>query len=203
MGESTLPAALPAVRTNGFLFVVVLVVLGVGATGALYRWRASGLADNVAAARGSLPRTPEGRLERWIDPYGKVYVHQRLEQLRFSSKQPWLVTHTVGAERNSPDQEIWGVDLSGLTPDITAREGLAAVVTLPATKLLGRGSIRGDNARHVPHYVPGDPIPDADARAREIAAWSIERLSAALSKDIPDARLVVRIGAGTGERDGE
>jgi hypothetical protein len=192
MGAPSLPTR-AAVRTNGFLFVVVLVVLGVGVTGALYRWRAGELADNAAAARGSLPRTPEERLDRWLE-FAQVFVHQSLVQLRFSADQPWLVTHTIASSRNAPGQEIWGIDLSGISTRNTQREGLAAVVSLPPVTLLGRGAITGDNARHVAHYVPGAPIADPEERARTVIESALKRWTKPLAKDIEGARLVVRIG---------
>jgi hypothetical protein len=120
--------------------------------------------------------------------------------LRLSSERPWLVTHTVSPNGNSAEQEIWGVDTAGLSPEATHREGLEAVVSLPAAKLLGRGPIEGDMVRNVPRYAPGDPIPDPNRRAESIVAWAIEQLATALEKDIQGAKLIVRVGDATPER---
>ena len=48
-------------------------------------------------------------------------------------------------------------------------------------------------ARNVPNFAPGSTV-DAEARARGIVEWSIEKLVTALHRDIPQARIVVRFG---------
>jgi len=203
MPASARNAAPGALRLNGIVLLGVLVAFGLGATSVLYRWRASHLIDNAAAARGSLPRTPEGRLDRWLD-YGRVFVDQRIVQLRFSSDRPWIVTHTVGDVRGSVEQEIWGVDLSSFSTEATRREGLNAVISLPAARLLAHGAIAGDNALNVPHYAPADAIPDPNERARAIVEWAVERLAHGLERDIEGATLAVQVGGdmlGTGAID--
>lgn len=191
MSEPAPTAAPRAWRINGLAFVFLLVAVGLGATAVLYRWRASQLGDEFRRTRSELPQDAALRLERWLE-YGRPLMDQRLVQLRYSSAQPWLLTHTVAAERNSSTQEIWGVDMTGLGQGASVRSGLEVVLTLPRARLLGHGPISGDKALNVPHVDPSAPSFDADARARAIVEWSLERLSGALAKDIPGAQLVVR-----------
>jgi hypothetical protein len=142
--------------------------------------------------RAEMPTEPGARAQRWIELNGPFIV-ERLKQMRFSQAQPWLVTHTVAEEQDSAAQEIWGVDLAGLTTQWIQRRGLDVVVELPAPALLGRGPLVGDMALNVARTRPGQPY-DAAERARYVAAWAIERLAKAITKDIDGARLVVSVG---------
>jgi hypothetical protein len=180
---------------NGLVFVIALVAVGLGATAGLYRWRASSLGEDFRRTRAEMPQDPEKKLELWL-MYGGPFVAQRLEQMRYSREQPWLLTHTLGAQRNAAEQEIWGVDLTGLAPAWTAREGMEIVVTLPKPRKLGAGAISGDKALNVPHVSPGAAF-DAEKRARAIVLWSIEKLIGSLEKDNPGAKLVVRFAERT------
>lgn len=177
-------------RVNGALFVVVLVALGFGATAVIFRWRARDLGMEFERTRASMPEAPEERLQRWTD-YGRPLIHKRLVQLRYSPSEPWLLTHTAGGERNSAQQEVWGVDLTGLDEHVTRCSGLDVIVTLPAPRLLRRGPIGGDTALHVPHVASGAPF-DVESRARGVVEWSVELLTKALARDVPEARFQVR-----------
>lgn len=181
-------------RINGLVFVILLVAVGFGATAVLYRWRASQLGDDFRRTRDEMPADPSARLELWTE-YGRVLIDQRVVQLRYSSDRPWLLTHTVARERNSAEQEIWGVDLSGISTASTHREGLEVIYSLPRPRVLGHGAIGGDKAMHVPHVTPdGEPI-DAEERARSMIAWALQKLTSQLAKDIPGATFTVRFDA--------
>src|SRR5688572_22112801 len=100
MSSNDLAVVRSASPARGLALMALLVALGMGASSLLYRRLASGLADNAAAARGELPRTPEGRVERWIE-FVTPGMHNALHALRLSPERPWIVTHTVGTERNA------------------------------------------------------------------------------------------------------
>lgn len=181
-------------RVNGIIVLAVLVAAGMGITGVYFHYKAPKLLAQMRRERSELPASGEGRVTRWLD-FGRGFIDQRLVQLRFSPRQPWLVTHTLSTGSESAAQEIWGVDLTELSTEWISQRGMEVVVALPAPKLLGRGPLVGDKALDVPRFAPGDAIPDASERARWIGDWALERLAAPLAKDIPGARLVVEVGA--------
>ena len=182
-------------RLNGLVLVVLLVAGGMGITSAYYHWRAPGIVARMKAERAGLPDGGEPRLERWVE-FGRTLIHKRLVQLRYSAGRPWLIAHVVEPVEGGGEvePEIWGVDFTDLPPEVTGREGMVVVVSLPPAKLLGRGRIGGDKALHVPSYAEGAEIPDPAARAAWIVAWSLEKLIEALEGDIEGASLEVRIG---------
>lgn len=186
-----------ALRANGLALVVLLVAAGMGAGSVLYRWKAPAEIARLRAEKDALPAAGPERLERWTE-FGQALVHQRLVSLRLSAAQPWIVTHTVGAARNAPDQEVWGVDLAQVRPDATRRDGMQIVVSLPAAKLLGHGPIGGDKAMNVPHLATSAQAGDADARARSIVESALDPLAKGLEGDVEGARLVVRVGKAGG-----
>jgi hypothetical protein len=180
-------------RVNGIALLAVLVVAGMGITGVYYHIKAPKILAEMRRTQGEMPASAEGRVGRWLD-FGKALIDQRLVQLRLSPRQPWLVSYAVASAAGDEDQEIWGVDMSGHSVDWTTREGMNVVVTLPEAKLLGRGELTGDMARNVPRYAAGAERPDANARARYVVEWALERLATPLAKDIEGARLIVRVG---------
>jgi hypothetical protein len=185
-------AVAPTVRVNGLVFVIALVVLGLGAGVLLYRWRAGQVASTIERDLATLPQDPEARLQRWADDYGTVIVQQALVQLRYEVEKPWILSHTSGAERNDAAQEVWGIDLADWSDARVRREQLAVVVEVPRARVLGRGPIAGDKVRNVPHFTPDAPPFDADARVRGIVEWSLAKVGRSLGRDVPGASLVVR-----------
>lgn len=191
-------AVAPTFRVNGLVFVLGLVVLGLGAGVLLYRWRAGQVASTIERDLATLPQEPEARLQRWLDDYGKVIVQQALVQLRYEAQKPWILSHTRGAERNDPAQEVWGIDLGELGEGLVRREQLAIVVELPRARLLERGSILGDKVRNVPHFASEAPAYDADERVRGIVEWALAKVGRSLGRDVPGATLVVRTQGASG-----
>ncbi len=188
-------------RVNGIVLMLVLVAVGMGATSVLFKLVAGKVNDDRARTMAGMPDSPEGRLERWLE-FGRTYFDARLVQLRLSAQRPWLIAQTVAAEKDSAEQEIWGVDIAHLTTAATTREGMKIVLTLPPATLLARGPLAGDKALNVPHYASGGLVPAPEVRVREIVDWALKPLIDALHKDIPGATLEVRIGAAAEERGG-
>jgi hypothetical protein len=183
-------AAARPIRANGVAVLAGLVVLGLGITAGYFHFMAPKLFERMKRERAGLPEGGPGRLERWLE-FGEPLICEGLVQLRLSPRQPWIATHTVGTARNAPDQEVWGVDLSGVGPDWVTREDMRVVVTLPAPELCGRGPIGGDKALNVPNVAPGVAY-DAQARAREIVEFAFGGLIRALQRDIEGARFEIR-----------
>jgi hypothetical protein len=186
----------PTWRVNGLVFVIGLVVLGLGAGVLLYRWRASQVATMIERDLSSLPQDPEARLQRWLDDYGRVIVRQALVQLRYEAERPWILSHTRSTVRNSAEQEVWGIDLDEPPEGLARREGLAIVLELPAAHVLMTGAIGGDKALNVPHFEPSAPPFDADARVRSIVEWSLAKVGRSLGRDVPGASLRVETLSG-------
>jgi len=180
---------------NGLLLLMLLVAGGMGITGVYYRWKAGDILAERKAELASAPTEAEPRVERWLE-FGRTYVHQRLLQLRMSASEPWLVTHAVTAADPDTPPELWGVDLSELSPSWARREGVRVVVELPAAGRLGQAWIPEDKALFVPTLPHGQEVPDAAERARTIAQHALAPLSEALPRDILGAELVVRVGGG-------
>lgn len=184
-------------RVNGVVVMVVLILLGLASGAVYYHWKAPDLIARLRAEKAELPVDGVGRLEHWM-VYGAPMVHNRMSYLRISRQQPWLVTHMVEHAGEAP--EVWGLDFSELSPSITTQVGMQVRITLPATKMLARTELVGDNARGVPHYKAGDPIPDSDARAAALIERALRNpgdFIGALEKDIAGASLVVIVGNAT------
>jgi hypothetical protein len=181
-------------RVNGLVVLVVLVVVGMGVTSVFFQWRAPQLYDEMQRVRADTPQSGEPRVDKWL-VYGRPFFHARLIQLRYSSSQPWLVTHTVGGERAREPVEIWGVDFAALAPEATSRDGMVVTLTLPEPRLLARerfGLDGNDMANQVPHYPDAASAPDPRQRARSIVEWALKRLLDELGKDIEGATFEVR-----------
>jgi len=122
-------------------------------------------------------------------------LHRRLTEIgRFSAAEPWLVTHAL----RLPDG---GVDFYGLACDEIPRnlahlEGLELVVELGAPHRLGPGDLDRERARYVPVFDDLAALRSPSQRLIELATYLLEGLPAALEKDIPGAKLVVRVVAG-------
>ena len=186
-------------RINGIVLVVLLVGGGMGMGSVVYHWKAPGIVAEMKKARASVPAEGEARLAVWLE-FGRGLIHNRLIQLRLSAERPWLVTHVVEVSEDRAEDEVWGVDLTDLSPDVTEADGMTVVVTLPAARLMGRGPISGDKARNVARYRPGAAMPDPNERAAFVVEWALERLTGALEKDIEGASLEVAVGASAREQ---
>jgi hypothetical protein len=181
-------------RASGLLVMLVLVVSGVGVTAGYLQWKAPEVGEIIAGRKREIaaaPRTPEGRLETWL-VYGAPQIHHRLEMMRFSAEQPWLVTHAVGEDREH--LEIHGIDLERMPREIGRIEGSTVHLRLPRPRRLGTGPLRGDNAASVPVAARDEVAPDAEARAMFLVRFALDGLSQALERDIPGAKLTIEIG---------
>jgi hypothetical protein len=190
------PAGAPR-GMSGLLLLLILIVLGMGVTGAYYQWKAPAIIAERRALLASEPKDPEARLDRWLEVNGAL-VHRRLEQLRISPRTPWLVTHALLSSDDKEPPELWGVDLSALALEWSRHEGLRIVVDLPYAQRLGRAWLPEDKALFIPQLPAGQPEPTAEQsaqRAREIAEHALAPLIEALPKDIPGTALEIRVGA--------
>lgn len=181
-------------RVSGILVLVVLVVVGMGVTSVLFNLRAPALYESMQRTRAEMPTEGEPRLDLWL-VYGRPYFHARLIQLRYSSRQPWLVTHTLGGDREREPVEVWGVDLERLEPQATSRDGMCVTLTLEPPRLLARerfGHDGNDMANNVPHYANAEAAPDPRERAKSMVIWALKRLLDPLARDIEGASFEVR-----------
>jgi hypothetical protein len=90
--------------------------------------------------------------------------------------------------------EIYGIDLTDMPRELGRIQGLTIVVRLPRARSLGRGELAGNNAPFVPIVPASQPLPDANKRSHELAAWALQSLGQALERDIPGAHLSIEIG---------
>lgn len=184
---------------RGLWVLAALVVLGVGVTAGYLQWKAPELSAIVAERRGAVaaaPHAPEQRLAKWL-VFGDAFVHERLQQMRFSAEHPWLVAFAVGDER---DASFTGIDLGAMPKSLTRIDGLTVYVALPAPVELGRAPLVGDRAPFVPLYPDSSRAPDAAgarARVQELVEWALKDIARALSRDIDGARLLVEVGPST------
>lgn len=176
-------------RPPGLLIATIVVVLGILPGAAYFHYKAPRVKAQVIDKLRDVSTLPGDRLDAWLGTY-EGQIRDRLAMLCFSSKQPWLVTHTFGPAGVAP--EIWGLDLRERSSVEFVREDLHVEIRLPAPVLLGHGVLHGDNARHIPHYTRREDVGDPATRAEELVAWFLPMIKA-LPRDIPGAELVVRV----------
>ena len=184
-------------RARGLLVIGALVLLGVGVTAGYLAWKAPEVGKIIADRKRAIaeaPKTAEARLANWI-VFGAPQIHHRLEIMRFSAEQPWLVTHAVRVAGDDPERvEIHGIDLSALPRDVARVEGTTVRVHLPRPSRLTTGPLLGSNAGLVPVAADAAAVPDPIARAEYLVHFALDDLSKALERDIPGAKLAIEIG---------
>jgi len=195
VGEETLPGDRPrAWRPSGLVVLFLLVASGVGVTAGYLQWKAPEVGEIIAGRKRDLaaaPKTPEGRLEKWLD-FGAPQMHHCLTMMRFSAEQPWLVTHAVGKDPAS--LAIYGIDLETMPKDFAWIDGATVHVRLPRPGRLSIGPLTGQNAMSVPVAATDESAPDAIERVRYLTGFALDKLSQALERDIPGAKLSIEIG---------
>ncbi|HEX6885413.1 MAG TPA: hypothetical protein VF530_18705 [Planctomycetota bacterium] len=180
-----------ALRVQGLPVLVAIVVVGLLTGVGFYRWKRGEGDARVAAELAQAPTTPEERVELWLRLTGPQ-LHHRLGVVgRFTPEMPWLVTHALAPADGGPP-ELWGIECATLARDLGRREGLTVVVSLPAPHPLGRATLVGERAQRVPLFAPA-AAPDARARLADLALHLLEGIPRALERDIPGARLEIRV----------
>jgi hypothetical protein len=188
--EEIEPAAVRSSRAGGLVVMGALVGVGVLIAAGYWGWQAIAKAKHAASPA---EHTTEGRLRTWLT-FGAPQIHHRIEIMRFSAEEPWLVTHAVRVATNdSEDLEIHGIDLSKLPRDVARIEGTVVRVRLPRPTLLATGPLRGQNAAAVP-IAAESAAPDPIARAQYLIHFALDDLGKALERDIPGATLAIEIG---------
>ncbi|HEV8114427.1 MAG TPA: hypothetical protein VGR31_16770 [Planctomycetota bacterium] len=188
-------------RFRGLVVMAALVAVGLAVSAGYFIWS---LTSDASEARrivqerkreiAATPKTPEGRLAKWLE-FGAPQIHHRLQMMRFSAEEPWLVTHAVRMDPEDPGRlSIHGIDFADLPVAIAQIEGSKVVVHLPRPKELGVGPLRGDNAAFVPIAPRDDLAPDPEQRATFLVQFALKDLFQALARDIPGAELAIRIG---------
>lgn len=178
-------------RTSGLRLLLVIVFAGIGIP-ALFRWKAYDLERDRDRLIANAPSTGEGRLALWFSQV-QPRVVEGLRGARFSSSQPWLVSHVVSPASASEPPQVWGVDLTEVPPHWVSLSGLQVFVDLPAPKLLTRDVLVGDNVAGVQIFPAGsqnDGVELTRARVRFV----LKRLIEALPRDIEGAEYVIRVG---------
>ena len=191
-------------RFRGLVVLAALVAVGLAVSAGYFIWSLSSESSEtwrivqerkreIAAA----PKTPEGRLANWL-VISAPQIHHRLQLMRFSAEQPWLVTHAVRTDPEDNDHlAIHGIDFTDLPLTLGRIEGSTVRVRLPLPKELAVGALRGDNAVSVPIAARDDLAPDAILRASFLVHFALDPLAHALERDIPGATLAIEIGPET------
>ena len=122
---------------GGLTLMFLLILIGLGASSAFFRWKAPIVAREIDRQTSGLSTEPLARVDQWLK-YGGPQVHNRLQFLRLSPRMPWLVSHVVESD-DAAGPEIWGLDLAALPQDLARQDGMRIVVELPQPGLLGRG----------------------------------------------------------------
>lgn len=181
-----------AARVNGLAVLVGIVLVGLATGAGFYRYQRGKMDARLAAELAEAPETPAERAALWLR-FGGPQIHHRLAVVgRFAPAQPWLVTHAVARAEGEP--ELWGIDCASLPRELAHLEGLTVVVALPAPRLLARASLDGEQVQRVPLFAP-EASPDAAQRLSELALYLLEGIPGALERDVPGAKLVIRVGA--------
>jgi hypothetical protein len=179
-----------AAGTRGLAVLALLVVVGLGSGAGFYRYQRARQAERFQRELAAAPNTPEERLDLWLRLAGPQ-IHHRLAVVgRFTSVEPWLVTHAVARAGEAP--ELFGVVCAELEPTLARRTGLEVLVSLPAPRALGRVVLEGERAQRVPIFAP-EVVVDAAERLAELAMYLLEEMPAALARDIPGAVIVIEV----------
>src|SRR5262245_25727827 len=105
-----------AARASGLAVLVGIVVAGLITGAGFYRYQRGRMDARIAAEIAQAPKTPAERAALWLR-YAGPQIHHRLAVVgRFAPDKPWLVTHAVA--RSGGEPELWGIDCTGLTPDM-------------------------------------------------------------------------------------
>jgi hypothetical protein len=172
--------------------MVLLVAVGFAVGALYYSWKEPRVRAQIQVELDAAPTTAEGRLEHWL-AHGEPQVHHNLAVFaRVSADLPWIVTHTVAASDGGAPY-VHGIDVGALPRDLLSREGTTVVLHLARPRGLGRASLGGDSTAHIPHYASDVAQEVADARLREVVAYLLDDLIAALEKDIEGARFEIRL----------
>jgi len=197
--ETTIDRGSRRWRASGLIALAAIVVAGLVAPG-YFHWKAPEIRArrlSTEAEVAGAPTSPAGRIAAWTRFGGDPQIHNRLQAMRFSAEQPWLVTHalrTPDGDAGRGEVEFHGIDLGDMPRELVVVQGFEVRLVLPEPRVLGRGPLRGDHAGFVPVYEPGAAVPDPRARAREILLWALEDLGRALERDVPGARFTIEIG---------
>ena len=120
-------------------------------------------------------------------------VIEGLRGARFSSSQPWLVSHVIAPASAQEPPQVWGVDLAEIPASWVSLAGLQVFVDLPAPRLLTRDVLVGDSVAGIQVFPAGaqnDGIELTRARVRFV----LKRMIEALPQDIDGAEYVIRVG---------
>jgi hypothetical protein len=181
-----------SLRVPGLPILAGIVLLGLGSGAAYYQYLRPRAAAELERELSQVPGTPGARLELWLHYNGPNIHHRLAEVARFSAERPWIVTHALEVEGQA---ELWGIDCSLLPRELARAEGLTVVVDLPRPAPLVRTDLAGEEARLVPLFSSESEVPDPAGRVADLALFFLEGLPRALERDIPGARLEVRVAA--------
>lgn len=189
-------------RVRGLVLLLILVVAGIGSGVGLFRWQAAGRAPELELPELAKGATPEQRLAAWLPKYIGPQLHRALQQARWSTQRPWLVTH-IRQPLEVPGQpfvpELWGLKLERIGPEFARCEGLTITVRVPAPELLERSSeIEGALARSVPITEPGEQPPLERMTQERVRAF-LSPVMTALARKLPGAQLEIEIEGLTGQ----
>lgn len=177
-------------RPNGLLVLLILVLMGSSLI-ILYRYMEPRLAADLQAKIESAPRTPEGRVEKWLI-FGHPQIDTCVRLLRMSEQQDWIVSHLVAQADGPP--EVYGLDIALIEEDYLVRDGTRIEIWLPKPSLLGRAELIGRNSDSVPTFQLSDSLPVAEDRLRDMLEWRMRDVFEHLRADIPTVEIEFRFG---------
>ena len=157
----------------------------------LYRYMEPRLEAKLQAQLDSAPKTPEGRVEKWLI-FGHPQIDTCIELLRMSEQQPWIVSHVIRQPEGPP--RVFGLDLAKLEDPYLVRVGTRIEIWLPEPGELGRTFLVGRNASEVPVYEEGQEYPELQARIRDMIEWRLHTVVERLKSDIPEVEVTLEFG---------
>ena len=157
----------------------------------LYRYMQPRLAADLQAQIESAPKTPEGRVEKWLI-FGHPQIDKCVRLLRMSEDQDWIVSHLVAQADGPP--AIYGLDIAKIEEDYLVRVGTRIEIWLPKPGLLGRAELIGRNADRVPIFKESDRKPDIEDRLRDMLEWRMRDVFEHLEADIPEVEIAFLFG---------
>jgi hypothetical protein len=179
-------------RASGLWILTIVVTVGMGIP-IYYRWKVGDLGREREKVLADAPHEPRTRLEWWFE-FMEPQILTVLHSTRFSAAQPWLVSHVVRPRSADQPPEIWGVPDDEIDIGTVVLDGMTVRVILPAPRIVGRDVLVGDNSLGVQVYPPDHPPADPGALLRDRIEAVLSKMTVALERDLPGARLVVEVG---------
>lgn len=180
-------------RVAGLMVLGLIVLVGMGMP-VYYRYKVGDLNRERDRILAEAPSEPEARAALWFSMMEPNLLNV-LDKCRFSSRQPYLVSHVVQARTADEPPEVWGVHSDVVERGVSVvLDGLVVRVVLPAPEIVARDVLVGDQAYGVPQFHPDNLPEDPRVLLRNRVEFVLKRHMATLQKQVQGSGISVEVG---------